>query len=287
MTERLFGAVFLLAASLCACSGEKKADAAMPARMKEGSVAPRPTVVSTPAAAYRATAVSGGGRMSGTVDFGGVFPPDTVIQLAPDLIGCGQKITDHRVDHAGTRVNGAIVWIDDIRSGKPLPVARRFELVNEDCMITPKVQAVVAPATLNLVSEDVALHRNRVINVGTGELEAIAPFNDNGEVVPYDRLLDRTEQLEVACEMHPWSKAWVLVFDNPYFAITEKGGAFSIDDVPPGTYHVKAWHPLLGVSEQTITVSSGRTANVAFNIPGAPAGVAAAAAAPSSDSGGR
>lgn len=266
MIERLSGAVLVLAVVISGCSTDKKADAAQPAKLKDGSVAPRPTVVSKPTAPYQATTVSGGVKLTGTLDFDGVFPADTVIQLPADAAGCGQRITDHRVQHTGTRIGGAIVWITDIRTGKPLPLGRRFELVNEDCMLSPQVQAVVAPATLNVASEDVALHRDRIINVGTGELEGIAPFNDNGEVVPFDRLLDGTEQLEITCDLHPWAKAWILVLDHPYFATSEKNGTFSIEDVPPGSYHVKAWHPLLGTAEQAVTVAAGKPASVALRI---------------------
>ena len=268
MIQRLYGAVLLIAA-LGACSTDKKADAAQPPKSKEGSVPPRPTVVSAPSAPYRAVAVTNGARLTGTVDFEGVFPPDTVIELPPDAAGCGQRITYGRVQRTGTRVGGAVVWISDIRTGKALPLGRRFELANEDCMLTPQVQAVVAPATLNVVSGDAALHHDRIINVGTGELEAVAPFNDNGEVVPFDSLLDKTEQLEITCDLHPWAKAWILVLDHPYFSTSEKSGAFAIDDVPPGTYLVKAWHPLLGVAEQSVTVSGGQ-ATVALTIAPAP-----------------
>jgi hypothetical protein len=267
MIQRLTGAaVLMLTAVLSSCSTDKKADAAQPPKAKEGSVAPRPTVVSAPSSAYRATTVVNGVRLTGTIDFDGALPADTVIQLPPDALGCGQRITDHRVDRTGTRIGGAIVWLTDIRSGKPLPVGRRYELANEDCMLTPQVQAVVSPATLNFASEDVALHRDRIVNVGTGELEAIAPFNDNGEVVPFDSLLTGTEQLEVTCEMHPWSKAHILVFDHPYFATSEKSGTCAIDDIPPGTYHVKAWHPLLGVADQSVTISAGQAPSIALKL---------------------
>jgi hypothetical protein len=274
MNSSLSGAVLVLAVVLSGCSTDKKADAAQPSKARDGSVAPRPTVVSKPATPYRATAVTGGARLTGTLDFDGALPADTVIQLPPDAAGCGQRITDHRVQHTGTRIGGAIVWLTDIRTGKALPVGRRFELVNEGCMLSPQVQAVVAPATLNVASADVALHRDRIINVGTGELEGIAPFNDNGEVVPFDRILDGTEQLEVTCDLHPWAKAWILVLDHPYYATSEKNGSFMIDDIPPGTYHVKAWHPLLGTAEQSVTVTAGQGASVALRIgSGAPAPV--------------
>jgi len=259
-------AALLLAAALCGCSTDKKADAAQPAAAREGSVPPRPTVVSEPSQPYRPVMVSGGAKLAGTVDFNGAFPRDSVIALPPGHPGCGQSVTHRVVDHSGTRIGGAVVWLADIRTGKPLPIHRRFELRNENCQLVPRVQAVFAPGTLNVASEDVALHRNRIINVGTGQPEGIAPFNDNGEIIPFDQLLDKPKQLEITCELHPWAKAWILVFDHPYFAVTSNTGAFSIDDVPAGTYRVKAWHPALGVTEQSMTFAAGQSATIGLQL---------------------
>ena len=143
MIRTLSGVVLALVVVISGCSTEKKADAAHTKKAKDGSVAPRPTVVSKPSAPYQARTVAGGVKLTGTIDYDGVLPADTVIELPPDAAGCGQKITDHRVQRTGTRIGGAIVWLTDIRSGKPLPLGRRFELVNEDCMLAPQVQAVV------------------------------------------------------------------------------------------------------------------------------------------------
>jgi hypothetical protein len=210
--------------------------------------------------------VTAGAKLAGTVDFNGAFPRDSVIALPAGHPGCGQSVTHRVVDHSGTRIGGAVVWLADIRTGKPLPIHRRFELRNENCQLVPRVQAVFAPGTLNVASEDVALHRNRIINVGTGQPEGIAPFNDNGEIIPFDQLLDKPKQLEITCELHPWAKAWILVFDHPYFAVTSNTGAFSIEDVPAGTYRVKAWHPAIGVTEQAVTFSAGQSATVGLQL---------------------
>ena len=264
------GALLLSSVLLAACSSDRKANAAQPAVAKEGSVPPRRAVVSAPAQPYRAIQVVGGAKLTGTVDFEGVIPRDSTITLPADQPGCGQTITPRSVENTGTKIAGAVVWLTDIRSGKALPIQRRFELVNEDCQLNPHVQAVFAPGTLNVASEDVAMHRNRIINVATGETEGIAPFNDNGEVVPFDRLLAKPAQLEVICDLHPWSRAHIVVLDHPYFAMSARGGSFSIDDIPPGTYHVKAWHPSLGVAEQTVTFAAGQAAAVALKLAPAP-----------------
>jgi hypothetical protein len=264
-----------------ACSDEKKAVAAQPGEKKEGSVPPRTAVVTVPTQPYREISVAVPGRITGTVDFDGVFPADSVIQLTGDQTGCGQSVVDNRVERTGTRVSGVAVWLSDVRQGRPLGVDRRFELMNEDCLMSPRVQAVMTGGTLNVISADVAMHRDRIIDVATGEVQAIAPFNDNGQVIPFDRLLTKTAELEVICDLHPWSKAYVLVFDHPYYAVTGKSGDFSIEGIPAGIYHLRAWHPVLGLVDQTITVGAGAAATVALKLPGESAPSPAANPAPS------
>jgi hypothetical protein len=267
ISMKTFSCALLFAASaLSGCSTDKKADAAQPAPRKEGSVDPRPVVVETPSEAYRAVSVTAGARLTGTVEFAGALPPDSIINVPPSTQGCGQLTSVRTVERSGTKVGEAVVWLADIRAGKPLPIERRFELANEGCLLTPRVQAVFAPGTLNMASQDVAMHTNHIIDVATGELAGIAPFNDNGEVVPFDRLITRPSQLEITCQLHPWAKAWILVFDHPYFAVTERNGSFTIPDIPAGTYRVRAWHPKLGLKDQTVTIADGGTASVALSL---------------------
>lgn len=281
MIQRLSVVLLLSVAVLSGCSGDKKeASAAQPSARKEGSVAPRPSVVSVPVMPYQAIQVTGGTTLTGTVDFDGTIPADSVVNVPADQPGCGPTINLRNVQNSGTRIGGVIVWITDIRTGKPLPIQRRFGLSNADCLLNPRVQAVMTQGTLNVSSEDVTMHRDHIIDVATGDMIGLAPFNDNGEVVPFDRILNKPAELEVTCQLHPWSKAYILVFDHPYFATTSATGTFSIDDIPPGNYHVRAWHPTLGLSDQTVTIVAGEPASLALKLSSAPASTPAVPASP-------
>ena len=119
--------------------------------------------------------------------------------------------------------------------------------------------------TLNVTNDDRTLHTNKFINVGTGQVEGVAPFNDDGEVVPVDRFTEPAE-VEVICEQHPWTHAWIAVLDHPYYAQTAASGTFSIDGIPAGRYHVRAWHPGLGFVDDSVTVAAGQVTSVAFKI---------------------
>jgi len=238
-----------------------------------GRVAPRPAVVTPLSQPYRVVPVANGGSVAGSVDVDGAIPSDTIIRPPLDHNVCGTQILQSRVTRSGTRIGGALVWLTDIRSGKGLPLERRFELTNDKCALDPSIQVIYTTSTLNVITHDRAIHTNRFINVGSGVIEAVAPFNDAGEVVPLDHVFDESAQIEVVCEQHPWTRAWVAVLDHPYSAKTAANGSFNIPDVPAGRYRVRAWHPNLGFADDSVTVVAGQPANVAFRIrrPGAPA----------------
>ena len=268
MPRRFFGFLgFFAFAFALACSRDDTASAHTrtgPASPNDG-VAPRPSVVSPEAQPYRIVPVSAGGTITGTVDIDGAAPIWAVIRPTSDQNVCGSSISEKRLALAGTRVGGAVVWLTDIRSGKAFQIERRIELTNDNCTLDPYVQVMSTNATLNVSNDDRTLHTNRFINVGTGQIAGIAPFNDNGEVVPVDRFKQPAE-IEVVCEEHPWTHAWIAVLDHPYFAQTSASGSFTIDGIPPGRYRVRAWHPVLGFADDSVTVSAGQQTSVAFRI---------------------
>ncbi len=264
--------LIIFAAAACSRDDTAAAGTRDAARSRD-RVAPRPAVITAPTQPYRVIPVAAGGSISGTLDVDGSIPSDTIIRPGVDQNVCGTQILERRVTRSGTRIGGALVWLTDIRSGKALPLERRFELTNDDCLLDPNIQVIYTTSTLNVGTEDRALHTNRFINVGSGEIEAIAPFNDAGEVVPLDHIFPQPTQIEVVCEQHPWTRAWVAVLDHPYAAKTAANGTFNIPDIPPGRYRVRAWHPYLGSADDSVTVVAGAQANVGFRIrrPGAPA----------------
>jgi hypothetical protein len=46
--------------------------------------------------------------------------------------------------------------------------------------------------------------------------------------------------------------------------VTGSDGAFKIENVPPGTYKLTAWHEKLMTITKDVTVKSGKTASVGF-----------------------
>lgn len=224
---------------------------------------PRPALIVAPSQPYKVVAVAAPGSITGTVDFSGAIPASVENENTDP--SCG-KAPAGPVAHTGSKIGGVLVWLTDIRSGKPLPGTRRFELTNDHCTLDPHLQVIFTNSTLNVTSEDRVLHLDRFIDVASGKTVALAPFNDEGEVVPLDHSFTTPAEIEVICDLHPSSHAWLAVLDHPYYAMTNPAGVFTLDGVPPGKYHVRAWHPSFGIANDSVTVVAGQSASLALKL---------------------
>jgi len=213
-------------------------------------------------APYTARPLEAIGRLTGFVEIYGTPPPDTVFQPTVDQQVCGTGFTQRGVDTRGNRAVSVVVWIDGLRSGKPLPLDRRFEVANERCQLVPDIQTAVAGGTLNVRNQDALEHRTRITRRDGGEVVATIRETDEGQVVPDERVLAKPGILELSCAAHPWTHAWLAVFDHPYFATTGTDGSFAIDSIPPGRYQVRVWHPRLGAVQDSVTIDAGQAASV-------------------------
>ena len=56
-------------------------------------------------------------------------------------------------------------------------------------------------------------------------------------------LFDKPGIVVLGCNIHDRMMAWVVVVDTPYFGRSGADGQASLRDVPPGSYHLRVWHP--------------------------------------------
>lgn len=251
--------VFSLAL-IAACSGRDKSSAQ--AVGDTVGAARRAVVLARSVTPYSVVTVGNPGKITGSVQFDGPPPGDTAIIVPADQNGCGKPLVVQRLGRSNGKVANVVVWLTDVRLGRPLPKDRRFQLTNDNCAWDPQVQAAVTGGTLNVVNYDPLVERAYATDLATGDTVAIAPFTDDGQVIPYDKLLRTSGVYEFSVESRPMSRAWLVVLDQPYFAVTDSRGSFTIDSVPPGLHHIRAWHPMLGVADGTVTVAPDGSATV-------------------------
>lgn len=61
------------------------------------------------------------------------------------------------------------------------------------------------------------------------------------------------------CGVHPWMRAYVIVRDNPYFALSDRHGRYAISDIPAGRRVVVIWHAVLGLAKKRVEIRAGET----------------------------
>lgn len=244
----------LLAAALAACGGGERSRS--PEREAAGAAGA--------AARYEAVPVPHGARLSGVVTARNASSVASTIVPPPALVGiCGAAVRTAPFYRSrdGT-VAGAIVWLEGVRRGKPLPLRRRFELASERCLYTPRVQAAVVGGTLNVLSGDAVVNRTRFTAASTGSVLAVVRQSDAGQLVPESRPLARAGLVRVTSDALPWMRAWIRVFAHPYFSLTGPDGRFVLDSVPPGTYTLVTWQERLGELRRRVTVRGGEQVRV-------------------------
>lgn len=81
----------------------------------------------------------------------------------------------------------------------------------------------------------------------------IVPLPKNGEL-QYAHRDAELRPISVQCDFHPWMRAWWLILDHPYAAISDAQGKFAIADLPAGTYAFQVWHEKPGVIHKALQV---------------------------------
>ena len=75
---------------------------------------------------------------------------------------------------------------------------------------------------------------------------------------------DRLGEVVLLCNIHPDMEGYILVLQNPYFAVPDKNGNYRIDNVSPGKYNLKMWYKSRISPSMAITVEKGKETVVDF-----------------------
>jgi hypothetical protein len=132
-------------------------------------------------------------------------------------------------------------------------------LDQKGCMYEPHVLAAQIGQPMLIRNDDPFLHNVHSLATVNEAFNFGQPNKDPGKPVPP---MKAPEQFRVKCDVHPWMSAYIQVFEHPYFAVSKADGTFTIENVPPGTYKLTAWHERFGQQQKDVTVEAGKPLTV-------------------------
>ena len=256
-------------------------------------------ILSIPASSvwgYEVKEIARGGTVQGTVTLSGPVPDPKAYNLVifPDPEYCGRisngngwrLLRDFLVNEQG-RVLNVVVLLEGVTEGKPFSLSvPRVEA--RDCRFSPFTTVVRSGHGIEVVNMDPVMHDIQAYETSTamgtrvlfnsplpfnqrhrrGDLHATHDHRPGESLVRQFQLSKKRRTFVMQCGFHAYMQSWAIAVDNPYYVLTDENGQFSIEDVPPGTYDLRAWHPgIKQVLKKPVTIEPGANLTIDFQLP--------------------
>lgn len=162
-----------------------------------------------------------------------------------------------RVDY--DRLTDFVVYIDQPVEGEApkQPAA----VVQKDAAFDPHVLPVMVGTAVRWPNEDDIYHN--VFSMSETKDFNLGLYKDNTDRAPAV-LFDKLGRVDVFCGIHSKMHCIILVLPSRFFTVADRRGNYRIEDVPPGTYRLKAWHERLPGRTREITVPEQGEVTVDF-----------------------
>ena len=209
------------------------------------------------------------GQIAGTVKLDGPPPHQKPIDMSKDP-SCAQA-------HGGAPVTGesvvvgansglanVVVYISQGLSGDVPAASKPVTFEQKGCLYVPHVVALNPGQHMSVLNDDKTMHNIHPDPKPGGGNTAFNKSQVAGAPAMDVTWTSEEIAIPVKCNVHPWMHAFIVVVKGPN-AVSDANGAFKLENVPPGTYTLTAWHETYGTMTQKITVAEGKPAEADFS----------------------
>ena len=207
------------------------------------------------------------GEVKGKVNYVGKAPKAKQLRMDADPVCAAShrervKAESFIVDADGNLAN-VIVYLEGVSYSGKTP-SDPVTLDQNGCVYTPHVQGMMVGQELLIKNSDATLHNIHGLPKINSEFNFAMPKVVKEKAIKIDK---PEHAIYVKCDVHPWMKSYISVFDHPYFAVTDDNGSYKIENIPAGTYEVVAWQEKFKDKKTkewktlnaTVTIADGET----------------------------
>ena len=216
-------------------------------------------IVSAAAWAALMTGPAWAGAIKGHVRFTGPAPERKTLPVTTDQYLCGkEKDAGDLVLSPDKGIRNAVVWLTSAPPGtKRQTSSAPVPLDQQQCVFIPRVIVVPVGGTVEFLNSDRLLHNIHSQSKGNPSFNRTQP---KGRTIPI--AFTKPEIIRIDCDLHPWMRAWVVVAEHPFYAVTGASGEFALGNLPAGQYTLNVWQETLGTVTKDVTVGEADTAVV-------------------------
>jgi plastocyanin len=150
-------------------------------------------------------------------------------------------------DHHGRLVADAVVLATPLDPRSALHAKPPQDEVDQvDKQFVPYVKPIFAGSKVRFPNSDHIRHQ--VYSFSPAKKFEL-PLYGGTDAQPV--VFDKPGVVVLGCNIHDWMVGYIYVADTPFFAKTEVAGTATINNLPPGDYAVRVWHPSMEQGEET------------------------------------
>tara|TARA_B100000945_G_scaffold321272_1_gene334933 strand:- start:2395 stop:3117 length:723 start_codon:yes stop_codon:yes gene_type:complete len=205
------------------------------------------------------------GTLIGKVNFQGKAPKKKTLKMDADPI-CGSSHNEpvYRQSFIMSDdgyLKNVMVYLKNVEYKGKAPESPGV-IDQKGCIYSPHVQGIMTGQDLLILNNDKTLHNIHGLPKINSEFNFAMPHVLKEKTITIEK---PEHAIYIKCDVHPWMKAYVSVFDHPYFSVTDDTGSYKIENIPPGTYEVVAWQEKFKDREtkewktlnETVTIGEG------------------------------
>jgi plastocyanin len=181
---------------------------------------------------------------------GAVLALAAALAAAPAAAGTGT--VKGTIIAASGPIRDAVVLIE----GPAEPAAagaRHAVIAQRNQTFVPRVLAVAVGTTVDFPNDDAMLH-----NVFSASRAKRFDLGMYGKGETRSVTFDAPGVVRVVCNVHPRMEAFVVVHANPWVAVSDVNGSYTVAGVPAGTYQLRVWHETLAEQRVPVTIRDGQ-----------------------------